>query len=208
MSDATRQLIGLTIGDDPDAWRALGFTVDGDRLTLDRVTLLFVGPGEGRGLRAWSLDPPLHQGLDGIAHQPAPTAVPEQSHPNGAVAVDHVVAWTPDMDRTVAALAEVGLHPRRRATGLQGGDRTYAFFVLGTCLLEVIGPAVHDPGRTPAPAALVGLALTATDLDRVAALDGVAGIPRDAIQPGRRIVTLRTHEVGVSVPVALLTPRS
>ncbi len=87
------------------------------------------------------------------------------------------------------------------------GAGTSPFVLLGTCVLEVIGPREHDPARTPAPAAFVGLAFVAPDLDVVAGLDGVAGEPRDAMQPGRRIVTLRTREHGVSVPVALLTPR-
>ena len=111
------------------------------------------------------------------------------------------------MARTLAALATVDLHPRRVVEGLRGGDSAYAFVLLGTCVLEVIGPREHDPGRTPRPAAFVGLAFVAHDLEAVAALDGVAGEPRDAVQPGRRIVTLRTQDHGVSVPVAVLTPR-
>ena len=120
------------------------------------------------------------------AHRPAPTATTERRHPNGVTAVDHVVVGTPHVARTLAALAAVDLHPRRVVEGLRGGNSAYAFVLLGTCVLEVIGPREHDPERTPRPAAFVGLAFVADDLDAVAALDGVAGEPRDAVQPGAR----------------------
>lgn len=204
--EVARQLVGLTIGDDPAAWRAVGFTIDADRLTVAGVTIHLVGAAGPRGLLAWSLAPAVGE-VDGLAHRPTPTAVAVRRHPNGVTGVDHVVVGTPDVDRTLEALAAVDLRPRRRVDALRGGDRTYAFFLLGTCVLEVIGPATHDPARTPGPATFVGLAFLADDLDAVAGLPDVAGDPRDAIQPGRRIVTLRTHEHDVSVPLALLTPR-
>ena len=207
VAETARRLIGLTVGDRPEAWRSLGFTVEGDRFTVGGVTIHLVGDDGPRGLLAWSMDPPVGEDVDGLASRPAPTPVPVVAHPNGVTAVDHVVAGTPDVDRTLAALAGIDLHPRRRVDGIRGGDRTYAFLLLGTCVLEVIGPRAHDPTRTPAPAAFVGLAFVADDLDDVIALPGVAGEPRDAVQPGRRIVTLRSHDHDVSVPVAVLTPR-
>lgn len=202
-----RRLIGLTVGDRPDAWRALGFEVDDDRFTVGGVTVHLVGDDGPRGLLAWSLDPAFEGDVDGLAHRPAVAPAPPRSHRNGVTGVDHVVVGTPHVGRTLQALAEVDLQPRRVVEGLRGGDRAYAFLVLGTCVLEVIGPRDHDPGRTPRPAAFVGLALVADDLGSLASLDAVAGEPRDAIQPGRRIVTLCTQERGVSVPVAVLTPR-
>lgn len=202
----TVRLVGLTVGDDPAAWSALGFTVDGDRFTVGGVTIHLVGAGEQRGLLAWSLQP-AGEDADGLAHHDPPAPVTATTHANRVTAVDHVVAATPHVDRTTEALAGLGITPRRSVDGLRGGGSTYRFFVLDTCVLELIGPTDHDPSRTPRPAALAGLAFVAPDLDAVAALPGVAGEPRDAIQPGRRIVTLRTDEHDVSVPVAVLTPR-
>ena len=206
-SRAPRRLVGLTVGDRPEAWRAIGFDVDDDRITVGGVTVELVGDGGDRGLLAWSLDPAAGGDVDGLAHRHAPDAMQERTHRNGVTAVDHVVVGTPRLERTLQALAAVELHPRRVVDGLRGGDRAYAFLLLGTCVLEVIGPRDHDAGRTPAPARFMGLAFVADGLDAVTALDGVAGAPRDAIQPGRRIVTLRTTEHDVSVPVAVLTPR-
>lgn len=202
-----RRLVGLTVADRPDAWRALGFDVDADRFTVGGVTVHLVGDDGARGIRAWSLEPGADGDLDGLAHRPSPAPVGEGPHPNGVTGVDHVVVGTPHVARTLGALGTVGLEPRRVAEGLRGDDKGYAFLLLGTCVLEVIGPAEHDPSRTPAPAAFVGLAFVADDLGAVASLDDVAGTPRPAVQPGREIVTLRTREHGVSVPVAVLTPR-
>lgn len=202
-----RRLVGLTIGDRPEAWRALGFLVDGDRLTVGGVTVHLVGEEGGRGILAWSLAPPVDGDLDGLAHRVAPTATEERPHPNGVTAVDHVVVGTPHVARTLGALATIGLEPRRVAAGLRGDEKEYAFLLLGTCVLEVIGPADHDPSRTPTPAAFVGLALVADDLGAAAGLEGVAGAPGPAIQPGREILTMRTRDHGVSVPLAVLSPR-
>lgn len=207
MAAPSRRLVGVTVGDRPEAWRSLGFTVPDDRFTVGGVTIHLVGDEGPRGLLAWSLDPPVGEDVDGLASRPAPTPSPPQQHPNGVTAVDHVVVGTPHVDRTLQALAAIDLHPRRRVDGIRGGGRAYAFLLLGTCVLEVIGPRTHDPARTPAPAAFVGLAFVADDLDAVTALPGVAGNPRDAVQPGRRIVTLRGPDHDVSVPVAVLTPR-
>lgn len=207
MGTAARRLVGLTVGDAPDAWRAIGFDVAVDRFTVGGVTVHLVGDEGSRGLLAWSLVPAAEGDVDGLAHLPVPAPTSAREHPNGVTGVDHVVAGTPHVRRTLEALAGVELEPRRVVDGLRGGDKAYAFLLLGTCVLEVIGPRDHDPDRSPAPAAFVGLAFVASELDPVAALPEVAGTPRDAIQPGRRIVTLRTQEHGVSVPVAVLTPR-
>lgn len=201
------RLVGLTVGDDPDAWRALGFTVDRDRFTVGGVTIHLVGAHGERGILGWSLDPPLAGAVDGLAHLSTAAPVEQAVHANGVTHVDHVVAGTPDVRRTIAALGEVGLQPRRVVEGVREADRTYAFLLLGTCILEVIGPTRHDSEGTPRPAVFAGLAFVAPDLGAVATLDGMAGEPKPAIQPGRSIVTLRTQQAGVSVPVAVLTPR-
>jgi hypothetical protein len=51
-----------------------------------------------------------------------------------------------------------------------------------------------------------GLTITVADLDgAVADLGSLCGTIRDAVQPGRRIVTLK-REAGLGLPVALITP--
>ena len=106
---------------------------------------------------------------------------------------------TPDFDRTVGKLREAGLDFRRTRDAGEGGFRQ-AFFVLGPCLLEVGGPADGE-------VRFWGLTLVVDDLDAACArLGDRCGTPRDAVQPGRRIATLK-REAGLGLPVALMTPR-
>lgn len=215
------RLTGLVVGDEPAAWRALGLPVVGDRCTVGGVTVRLAGAEGARGILGWELEPPPGGGggadasgeVDGLPSASATGDVPASERadasddgPSGrgyaVAAVDHVVVATPDVERTTAALGAIGLSPRRTVDAARGdaGVR-YRFFLLGTCLLEVIGPVEPDGDG---PARFAGLAFTAPDLD---VFDTASGPPRDAVQPGRRIVTLRTRDHDVSVPIAVMTPR-
>jgi hypothetical protein len=121
--------------------------------------------------------------------------------------VDHVVVVTRDIDRTTSAMGEVSLVPRRTERGLRGDhDRLYRFFVLDNSLVELIGPA--ERGETDQPARFAGLAFVTDDLDRLARVVGDAcSEPRDAVQAGRRIVTIHHEVLGISLPIAVMTPR-
>ncbi len=78
------------------------------------------------------------------------------------------------------------------------------FFRLGEVILEVIG-APDKSGE--GDAGFFGLAHTVADLDAVAKLLGPAlGNVKDAVQPGRRIATLRHRDVGMSVATAFMSP--
>jgi hypothetical protein len=113
---------------------------------------------------------------------------PAVEHPNGATGIDHIVVLTPDVTASVDRLRAEGLDYRR--TRDAGGGRRQAFFVLGPCLLELAGP-VEGPER------LWGVTLVAPDLAPF------GGTPKDAIQPGRRITTVKS----LDFPVAVMTPR-
>jgi hypothetical protein len=111
------------------------------------------------------------------------------------------VAFTPDLDRTVGALEAAGLECRR-IRQVPGSEVRQAFFVLETALLEVGGP-LGDAG----PARFWGITLVVDDLDHAAAVLGERlGPAKDAVQPGRRIATVRKR-AGLGLPVALMTPR-
>jgi len=119
------------------------------------------------------------------------------------------VAMSPQLDRSVAALRAAGLPLRRiREEPTPAGAPRQAFFRLGTEILEVIQEpedAVASAGGRDRAARLWGLALIASDLDRtVERLAPHASAPRDAVQPGRRIATLR-RSAGLAVPLALMT---
>jgi hypothetical protein len=72
-------------------------------------------------------------------------------------------------------------------------------------ILELIG----SPDTTgPGPATVWGLTHTVTDIEAaVAPLGERAGRVKDAVQPGRRISTLRHRALDISVATALITPK-
>jgi hypothetical protein len=64
---------------------------------------------------------------------------------------------------------------------------------------------VQHANVEPGPARFWGITFAVADLDAAAALLGDRlGSIRDAVQPGRRIATIR-REAGVGLPVALIS---
>jgi hypothetical protein len=180
---------------------------------LGAVRLRLAGRDAGRGLVGWSLRALASTELDGLATTPSETEVPPPAapHPNGIIAIDHVVAMSGKLDRTVQALQAAGLDLRRiREEPTPAGAPRQAFFRLGAEILEVIqipDEALAKAGGADAPARFWGLALVAPDLDEsVAAFGSHVGSARDAVQAGRRIATVR-RDAGLAVPLALMTPR-
>ena len=201
----------LLLADAPERWSALGFTVLDGAMQLGTVRLRLAGAGAGRGILGWSLRAISSTELDGLpttrSQAPQPAAAPP--HANGIVRIDHVVAMSPALDRSVLALQEAGLDLRRvREQPTPAGAPRQAFFRLGAEILEVVQEPQHvveQHGGADRPARLWGLALLSQDLDRtVQALAGAAGEPRPAVQPGRRIATLR-RDAGLALPVALMS---
>lgn len=202
----------LVVADAPGAWAAVGFELDGDTCVVGEVRIRLAGPDAGQGLTGWSLREVESTELDGLpttrSDRPPPGRPP--THPNGITALDHVVAITPALERTVTALQGAGLDLRRiREEPTSAGAPRQAFFRLGTTILEVVQEppeAIERGGGTDRPAFFWGLAFVAPDIDAtVAGLGDRAGEIRAAVQPGRRIATLR-RSAGLSVPIALMTP--
>jgi hypothetical protein len=202
----------LRVGDAPEAWTALGIAVDGDVCVVGDVRIRLAGTDSGKGLAGWSLRDFGGDELDGLpttrSDRPPPAEAPK--HPNGIAAIDHVVAISSDLDRTVTALQAAGLDLRHiREEPTPAGAPRQAFFRLGPVILEVVQAPDEAIERTGGdrPAFFWGLAFVAPDLDAtVAGLGDRASEIRPAIQPGRRIATLR-RTAGLTVPVALITPK-
>lgn len=201
----------LAVADAPEAWLGLGFEVEGDTCVVGDVRIRLAGAGAGRGLTGWSVRGLEATELDGLATTRSDREPPAErpGHPNGIAALDHVVAITPALDRTVGALEAAGLDLRRiREEPTPAGAPRQAFFRLGATILEVVQepPEAVERGGADRPAFFWGLAFAAPDLDAtVAALGDRVGEIRPAVQPGRRIATLR-RSAGLSLPVALMTP--
>lgn len=202
----------LAVADAPAAWSALGFGVEGDVCVIGGVRIRLAGTGTGKGLTGWSLREVKTTELDGLPtsrsdREPPPDA---PAHPNGVTGLDHVVAITPALERTVAALQAAGLDLRRiREEPTPAGAPRQAFFRLGATILEVVQEpeeAIERGGGAERPAFFWGLALTAPDLPAtVAGLGDLVSEDRPAVQPGRRIATLR-RSAGLALPIALITP--
>ena len=199
------------LADEPERWAALGFAVCDGAAQIGSVRLGFTDPGAGRGIVSWSLRGVLGTELDGLATRlsgsPVPAAAPE--HPNGVVAIDHVVAISPALDRSVGALRAAGLDLRRvREEPTPAGAPRQAFFRLGAEILELVAEpegVVQRSGGAQRPAHFWGLALRVSDLERtVAVLGDHVGTIREAVQPGRRIATVR-RSAGLAVPLALMS---
>jgi len=201
----------LVVGDGSATWEALGFAVESDVCASGDVRIRLAGESAGKGLSAWSLRGAGDGDLDGLAttgSDTPPTEAP--AHPNGVTAIDHVVAISPDLDRTIAALEAAGLDLRRvREEPTPAGAPRQAFFRLGAVILEVVqepSEAIERGGGPERPAFFWGLALISDDLEAtVAGLGDRVSEIRPAVQPGRHIATLR-RSAGLSVPVALMTP--
>jgi hypothetical protein len=201
-------VVGLEVADEPDAWVAAGFTVEAGIAQVGGIAIRFVGRDAGTGVRAWTWSGLTGTApIDGIttdAGDPATEA--PGSHPNGVTLVDHVVVVTPNLDRTVPAFEARGLEVRRvRETDQYGPRFRQVFFRGGETIIELIGPDEPNPGDDRA-AHFYGLAFTVADLDAAAeALGGNLSRIKDAVQPGRRIATLRHEAFDISVPIALMS---
>jgi hypothetical protein len=226
----------LRIADEPATWATLGFAVEGDVCRVGNVPIRLAGRGARRsatsGLVGWTLRGAASERLDGLPTRRvddaaslgdaatgaapagpdhAPSAGPATTtHPNGITGLDHVVAITPALDRTVVALQAAGLDLRRvREEPTPAGAPRQAFFRLGKVILEVVqapDDAIERSGGPDGPAFFWGLAFKVADIDATVAAIGEERCsgPRPAVQPGRRIATLR-RSAGVALPVALMT---
>jgi len=209
MSNEAPTIDALIVADEPSTWKAAGFTVDDDGICrVGTVRVELVGREHGKRITGWKLRGVDDGSLDGLATVSSTREQAEPAvHPNGAELIDHVVVLSPDVDRTITALASAGISPRRTREvdpEQYGFSARQTFFRMGEVVLELIG-AVEPMGD--GPASFFGLAYTVTDLDATQKLLG-EHLPnvKDAVQPGRRIGTLRHKELDMSVATAFMSP--
>jgi hypothetical protein len=199
----------ILVADPPAAWESAGFTVDPDgSCRVGTVRIRLVGREAGTGIVGWSLraDVDVDADLDGVPTTRSDRSKPEPAtHPNGVTSIDHVVLLSPDLERTKVALKTIGLEPRRERDGELGGAAIrQVFYRFGDVIVEVIG---SPENAGDGPSGLWGITFVSDDVDASAASFGDNTSPvKDAVQPGRRITTLRHRELGMSVRTALISP--
>ena len=211
MNDSDAAVEEIVVAAEAGAWREAGFAVERDAVQVGSVTIELAGEAAGRRIVRCTLRGVDSESFDGLPIALADgsrTAAVAPSHPNGVARIDHVVAFTPDLDRTVAAGQALGLDLRRiRDEPAPAGSPRQAFFRFGEPILEIAQAPDGSPLAGDSPARFYGLAFVVEDIAATAAsLGELCGEPREAIQPGRRIATVR-REAGLGLPVAFMTPR-
>lgn len=203
----------ITVADDGWRWAELGFRVDAERCQLGSVLLDFAGTGQAKGILGWSLRGLASVELDGLSTDRSTQTVRGEAepHPNGIGSIDHIVAISADLDRSIERLEAAGLDLRRiRELPTPAGAPRQAFFRLGQEILEVVQEPegiVRERGASRG-LRFWGLALAVSDLQRtIAGLGQRVGPIKPAVQPGRQIATLR-REAGLAIPIALISARS
>ncbi len=211
----------LTVAGDADVWRSLGLTVTADGIVALVGTSIRVvaPPGDGAtGIVGWALsgigtaetdgaggvDTQLDSiDIDGLATQRvAPSTPVYADHALGASGLDHVVVSTAELERTSAAIASATGCELKRVREVGSMRQGFHRIGRGGLIVEL----VERPDLPAGPATFWGLVLIVDDLDAAYELIGADRIsaPKDAVQPGRRIATVRA-EVGLGLPVALMT---
>ncbi len=201
----------LTVADAPAAWAELGFAVEGDTCVVGEVRIRLAGRDAGKGLVGWSLCGVEGTELDGLVtsarngRRPMERLrIPTASPPSTTSSRSAPTSTAPSLPSRRA-----GLDLRRvREEPTPAGAPRQAFFRLGAAILEVVQepPEAIEWTGGDRPAFFWGLAFVAPDLEAtVARLGEHASEVRDAVQPGRRIATLR-RSAGLALPVALMTP--
>lgn len=208
-----------------DAWRRIGFSdvlisqPDGSKVPYISIAdlgfrflpELYVPSETGSRVSGWTLISDLASGdrdllsIDGIAtHVVAePVATLQSTHALAVTAIDHIVITTGSLERTCDAITkQLGL-PLKRIREAGHGVRQ-GFHRAGSIILEI----VERPDLAPETAAEIwGVVFVVEDLDAAVTWLGpdAIGAPRDAVQNGRRIASIK-KEVGLGLPVALMSP--
>jgi hypothetical protein len=223
--DVSPRVEWLTVSGDPALWRSLGFVVTDDGLLPLHGTSLQIVPSVDPsaepgaesplepspvpiGLTAWSvsgldLEPGTARDLDGLpTDSVAPMSPVYADHPIGATGLDHVVVMTSDLERTSAAIAAATGCELKRIREIGSMRQGFHRIGRGGLIVEL----VERPEIPDGPAAFWGLVVIVDDLDAACELLGSDRIsaPKDAVQPGRRIATIRS-DAGLGLPVALMT---
>lgn len=214
----------IVLGGTVEPWERLGISFSGNAAVIGDVRLRcipFLSPGiQSIGLVLPPDDEHDHEhGHEGTCdhdHGPTPSIIdgapihvcapvePETAGDGSALdarSIDHVVLMTNDLDRTCTAAERATHAPLKRVR--EAPPVRQGFFRLGSVILEV----VESPAVTHAGAKWWGLVVTVGDLHTACERlgDSVISAPKAAVQPGRFIATVR-NEVGLGVPVALMTP--
>ena len=199
------RLAAVRVGGSREPWEALGFAADeSGRIPLRNGALEFTQADRGMSGMVVDTTGAVPDDIEGVGLYRG-HVVPTLEQPNGAFELDHVVLMTAALERSSDAVeAALGL-PCKRIRETETVRQAFHRFADETdargCIIEIVeSPRVECTS-------LFGLVVNVADLDAVCERWGsdVIGTPKPAVQPGRRIATVRST-VGLGVAVALMTP--
>ncbi len=209
-SDADTRVAWLSIAGDADVWRSIGLTVDTDgTIPLHGTSLSIVSDPDRTGIVAWGIsgaarDRPAE--IDGLPTEWVEPADPVwAAHDIGATGLDHVVVLTDSIERTSEAIHEATGCELKRIRDLGSMRQGFHRIGRGGLIVELVEREELDVDTTE----FWGVVIDVDDLDPVHERLGSDRLatPKNAVQPGRRIATIR-ESVGLGLPVALMDSRA
>ncbi len=210
MSDSAPVLDRLDLPGTADAWQRCGFAVERQGFVAGAIAIRVGEREEGEAAWGFSTHSVGTDELCGIAFadQAVRRATSDHAHPNGVVAVDHVVVASDRPAATRADFEAAGFEPRRPATrGSDENERSEVFFWSGSTLIELVGP-VSEAGDGLPRATIWGVTFVVNDIAALSRVEGSpVGDPRSAVQPGRQIAVARA-ELRLGLGVAFITPHA
>jgi hypothetical protein len=198
----------ITVADQPDAWRAAGFTVDNDRVCIGNSFVIHLTGQPGGGIKEWTL------GVDGRVAPASscpggmPLAVTAPARPdapspheNGVIHAMKAVILTaetaPSIKRLQDEVPELGAPPRE---GKSDDGAHFAIWPLEDFEdgLEVV---CLDPNQ--GDDVMLAIFLVVADLDETIERIGANDVTPVDIYSGRRRVIIKPR-IGVTAGVHLL----
>ncbi|MDG1844838.1 MAG: hypothetical protein P8J01_00425 [Acidimicrobiales bacterium] len=216
MTNHDAQLLQLTICGEAAAWKSVGFNVidigNGNSIcSVGGVKIYFENDTLNKGI--WRIGTKRISGvIDSLKFDDLSV---ERSfsdnhsvlsdHPNGITGIDHLVVTTPNCNRTTKAFEETGMAVRKvRTFGKIGSETRQTFFWLGNVILELVGSNTKEDEGPPS---IWGIAFVSKNIEETVNFLGDTCTPlKPAIQPGRRITTIKTQEFDIYNALAVMSP--
>ena len=184
-----------------NSWNGAGFKAVNGVVALSDIDVLFV-KGTG-GLIEWGWDK-LPEGMTSICGVPAFRYEDKntiQKQPNGVLSVDHIVLHSNDAEYVKNEFAKLNMTPRAQRDDIYPGITQIFYRPEKGVVIEVV--VNKDFPKT----FLWGMTLVVEDIDIAKQLlKDNSSNPKKAIQPGRRILTVRGAQLNIETNMAMMTP--
>jgi hypothetical protein len=215
----------LHIADDPITWRSMGFAlINNNEVHLNGVIIKLLGKSARTrkyGMESWGFTVPSNSviptnllGIPTTTTTTAPNKTPPSTqqphHPNSAFAIDHVVLYVKDeitLKQQFASLPGFDIRGERILGSPPSNTSTTMKQIFfrpggGTIIECLVGlPDVENNE-------LWGLTIAVQNIEPAKQILGNenASNIRDAIQKGRKILTIRHEKLNSLTNIALMTP--